>query len=778
MNRKWIGQSSIRREDLRLVTGQGQYTADVDLPGMLHAAVLRSAHAHARLLSIEASRAREMDGIVEVLTGHEVKGILSMPLVFEAQQQKEADRPCLAVGKVRYVGEPLAIVVAEDPYRAEDALEAIAVSYEPLPAVVDVREALKADAPRLWDEWGDNVAAKSLVSGGDVEAAFRDADIVISSTFREHRHFACPLEGRAVVADYDSARGELTVWCATQGPYRFAQELAAVLGVPDNKVRVIARDVGGAFGAKFLSYPEDFLVPYLARKLCRPLKWVESQTEHFVSARHCRELLTEAEIAAKNDGTILGLRGTIYDDQGAALENVKGRFAAVSSIGPYRIAAQSFTVLGVVTNKVPAGGYRGLGQQSGHWVRESLMDQVAARIGMDPVDIRLRNFIQPHEFPHFPPGAPPYDSGNYPVVLQKGLDAFGYAKWRARRQELRSAGRLVGIGLCCHTEMTGFGPSKMLWSIGIKSGGYVGGRVRVEPSGTVTVFTAMTTQGQGIEVVLAQVCADELGVDLDQVKVVVGDSSECPPSGYQTGGSRGAVSGGTSVLLAARRVMEKAVKIAAHCLEAADEDLLHKDGKISVRGSEDRFMTLAQVARAAYAADNLPRDMEPGLEATCIYDPAGLPISFGAHFAAVEVDPETFKTRVLEYVIAHDCGVVINPANVEGQLIGSLCQVLGGVFSEELIYDENGQLMTTNLMNYPLPRAADMPEKMAIVHAETPSPLNPLGAKGIGEGGTLGAYGALAAAVKDALAPLGYSLDEFPLTSSKLHERVRAIGRA
>jgi carbon-monoxide dehydrogenase large subunit len=324
--------------------------------------------------------------------------------------------------------------------------------------------------------------------------------------------------------------------------------------------------------------------------------------------------------------------------------------------------------------------------------------------------------------------------------------------------------------------MTGLGPSKMLWAMGIKSGGYVGGRVRVEPAGTVTLFTAMTSQGQGIETMLAQVCADELGIDPAEIQVVLGDSSECPPSGYQTGGSRGAVSGGTSVLLAARKVMDKAIKIAAHNLEANEKDLVYQDGKVSVKGSEEKFMTLAQISRAAYHACNLPDGMEPGLEATCIYDPLGMPISFGAHFAAVEVDRETFQTKVLEYVIAHDCGVVINPANVEGQLIGSLCQVIGGVFSEELIYDENGQLLTTNLSNYLIPRAADMPEKISIVHGETPSPLNPLGAKGMGEGGTIGAYGTLAAAVKDALSPLGYSVNELPLTSSKLYERVKAIG--
>jgi carbon-monoxide dehydrogenase large subunit len=776
MEAKWIGKTPLRREDLRFVTGRGQYTADVSLPNMLYAALLRSSHAHARLLNIDVSRAKEMQGVVEVLTGHEIKEIASMPLLFEAQEQKRADRPCLPVDKVRYVGEPIAIVAAEDPYLADDALERIEVEYDPLPPVVDVQAALEPDAQKLWEEWGDNIAAEALIGGGDVEAAFQKADFVISGTFREHRHFACPLEGRALVADYNPASGELTVWCATQGPYRLAQGIAQALGMPENKVRVIAKDVGGSFGVKFLYYSEDFLVPYLAKRLCRPVKWVENRREHFTSSRHCRELITEAEIAAKKDGAILGLRGTIYDDQGAGLENVKGRFAAVSVIGPYKIPAQGFKVLGIVTNKVPAGGYRGLGQQSGHWIRESLMDQVAAKIGTDPADIRFRNFIQPHEFPYFPPGAPPYDSGNYPAVFQKGLDAFGYRKWRARQKDLRSLGRLVGVGICCYTEMTGLGPSKMLWAMGIKSGGYVGGRVRVEPGGTVTLFTAMTSQGQGIETMLAQVCADQLGLELHKVKVVLGDSSECPPSGYQTGGSRGAVSGGASIVLAARKVMDKAVKIAAHHLEANENDLVYKDGKVQVKGSEEKFMTLEQISRAAYDAFNLPDGMEPGLDATCIYDPSGLPISFGAHFAAVEVDRETFQTKVLEYVIAHDCGVIINPANVEGQLIGSLCQVMGGVFSEELIYDETGQLLTTNLANYLLPRAADMPDKISIVHGETPSPLNPLGVKGMGEGGTIGAYGALAAAVKDALAPLGYALNELPLTSSKLYGRLKAMG--
>lgn len=772
---KWIGKSPIRKEDLRLVTGHGQYAGDVRIPGMLHAVVLRSSHAHARLKKLDVSRAKEMPGVVEVLVGEDVRGTLYQPLFFEGTTQKKDERLCLAVGKVLYVGEPIAVVVAEDRYVGEDALEEIKVEYEPLSAVVDVDAALKPDAPKLHEEWGDNIGTTFHMKGGDVETAFKEAHIVVSATMKMHRHFASPLEGRVVVADYNPVTEELVMWDATQGPYRTWYLVARVLGIPENKLRVITKDVGGSFGVKNRQMPETFLIPYLSRKLGRPVKWVEDRREHFLGSHHGRELKVEAEMAAKKDGTILGLRGKIYGDQGAQVQTLESSIAAISSVGPYKIPAVDFEGLGIVTNKVPTGAYRALGEQTGCWIRECLMDKVATKIGIDPAAIRMKNFIQPDELPYQTPlPIVTYHGGNYPEAFQKGLNAFDYKGWREKQARLRDEGRYIGIGISCYLEITGWGPSKLVWALGIKSGGYASARVVVRMEGQVTVYSSVTVMGQGAETAMAQICAHELGVDYEDVSVIFGDYPLCPPDGYQLGASRGVAVGGTAVLMAARKIIDKVKKIAAHYLRVSEENLEYKDGKAVVRGYEERFMTLQQAARAAYEAKDLPEGMEPGLEAMHTFDPLALDWTFGAQFAAVEVDPETFKTKVLDFLISHDCGVVINPAIVDGQLNGAITQCIGAAFSEELVYDENGQLLTTNFTDYGLPRAGDIPEKFTLVSMETPTALNPLGARGVGESGTNGGYAVLAAAVKDALSPLEYDISEFPLTPSKLYERVKS----
>lgn len=779
-NQKYIGRSEIRREAYRLAVGRGEYVGDVKIPGMLHAVLLRSSHAHARLKRVNVSRAKEVAGVIDVIIGAEVKDILYLPPAYIVPNQLEDDRHCLAVDKVRYVGMPIAVVVAEDRYLGEAALEKIEVEYESLPAVTNMEAALKPNAVKLYEDWKSNVAVTWTDAGGDIEKAFEDADIVVSDTMKMHRHFPSPLEGRAVVADYNWTTKEMVVWNSHQGPYRVWYELAKMLDIPENKLRIMCKDVGGAFGGKYSFFPEDFLIPYLSKKLCRPIQWVEERTEHFMCTSHAREETMEAEMAAKKDGKILGIRGKLYHDQGAILgpiSCVPARIATTSIIGPYNIPSQHIVGLAIVTNKAPFGAYRGFGQQNGNYFRECLIDKLAARLSMDPIEIRMKNLIR--EFPHKTPLGDTYDSGNYLENLKIAAEALGYKEWRKNQAILRSEGRLLGIGVGCYTEFTGWGPSQLTWSVGAQCGGYVGARVRVEPAGTITVYTAMPEQGQGVETYMAQVCADELGVDIKDIKVVFYDTSQCPPSGEQTGGSRGAALGGASVALAARKLINKVTEYAAHYLEVDKKDVAYKAdfkaGKVVVKSDEAKFMTLQQAARALYDAKRLPAGMEPGLEATSILDPPDLAWSNGSHLAVVEVDRETFKTEILDYVISFDCGVVINPAAVDGQSTGGLAQVIGAAFSEQLVYDENGQLLTTTFADYGLPRAGDMPKKVTMVNTVSPTPTNVLGVKGMAEGSMIGGYAALGAAVRDALLPLGYDFNEWPLMSSKLYERVKKL---
>lgn len=772
--RKWIGISLKRKEDVRLLTGQGKYTGDILLPGMLHAAVLRSPFAHAEIKSIDVSKARQHEGVVEVITGEDIPDALKVVPTLADLPDRKADHPCLARGKVRYVGEPVAVVVATDRYVAEDALEDIVVNYEPLKAVVNCDDAMKADV-RLFEDWPDNVAWRWVLEGGNVEEAFRAADLVVSETFEVQRHTGVPMETRAVVANYEWGTGELTIWTSSQGPYRLRNTIAPLLGMPESKIRVICGDVGGAFGIKFHLYPEEFLIPYLAKKLRRPIKWVEDRREHFLSAIHGRGMKFEAQMAVKRDGSILGIKAKLFFDMGAYNEtesHAPAWLATASVPGPYRIENCRVEGIAVVTNKVPFGAYRGFGANEGHFVRERLIDIAARELGLDPAEMRLKNLIQPHEFPYRSPVGLVYDSGQYPENFKRAMEALGYDQWRKEQERARKEGRYIGIGMGCYNESTLWAPSRSLAALGVKDGGYVGARVQVERDGNVTVYTAMSVQGQGQETSLAQVCAEELGIDPDRITVVHDDTSMCPPSGYQSGGSRGAGLGGGAVAVAARRVKEKAIKIAAHKLEAAEADLVYEDGRVYVKGSPDRGLSLAEVATLAYLASDLPEGVEPGLEATCILDVSNWAFANGTHMAVVEVDPETFQTKILKYVIAHDCGVVINPAIVDGQMMGGAAQGIGGVLFEELVYDENGQLLTTTFTDYRVPRAGDLPE-FTLTHTETPTPLSPIGAKGAGEGGTLGPYAAVSGAIEDALTPLGLKVTRLPLTPSKIYSQIK-----
>ncbi|HHY93717.1 MAG TPA: xanthine dehydrogenase family protein molybdopterin-binding subunit [Firmicutes bacterium] len=771
--RNWIGISLKRKEDFRLLTGQGKYTADISLPGMLHAAVLRSPFAHAEIREIDVSKARQREGVVEVITGEDIRGVLDVVPTLVDLPDRKADHPCLARGKVRYVGEPVAVVVATDRYVAEDALEEIVVEYEPLKVVGSFDDAIKADV-RLFEDWPDNVAWRWVLKGGNVEEAFRAADLVVRETFEVQRHTGVPMETRAVLANYEWATGELTIWTSSQGPYRLRYTIAPLLGVPESKIRVICGDVGGAFGIKFHLYPEEFLVPYLAKKLGRPIKWVEDRREHFVSAVHGRGMEFEAQIAVKRDGTILGIKAKLFFEMGAYNEtesHAPAWLCTATVPGPYRIDNCLIEGTAVVTNKVPFGAYRGFGANEGNWVRERLIDIAARELGLDPAEVRLKNLIGPGEFPYTSSVGLVYDTGQYPENMKLAMGALGYDRWRKEQERARKEGRYIGIGMACFNDPTLYG-TRALAALGVKDGGYVGARVQVERDGKVTVYTAMSAQGQGQETSLAQVCAEELGIDPDRITVVHDDTSMCPPSGYQSGGSRGAGLGGGAVAVAARRVKEKALKIAAHKLEAAEADLVYEDGRVYVKGSPDRVLSLAEVASLAYLAHDLPEGVEPGLEAACILDVSNIAFANGTHMAVVEVDPETFQTKILKYVIAHDCGVVINPAIVDGQVMGGAAQGIGGVLFEELVYDENGQLLTTTFTDYRVPRAGDLPE-FTVTHTETPTPLSPIGAKGTGESGAIGPYAAVSGAIEDALTPLGLRVTRLPLTPSRIYSQIK-----
>lgn len=770
---KWVGKSLKRKEDVRLLTGQGRFTGDVKLPGMLHAAILRSQYAHALIKSIDVSKAKQHEGVVDIITGEDIRGILDVVPALCLLPVK-ADHPCLAWGKVRYVGEPMAVVVATDRYIAEDALEDIEVEYEPLKVVADYEAAMKNEV-RLFEDWPDNIAWQWKLEDGDVEEAFKQADVVINETFVEKRHTAVPMETRAVVANYEWYSEELTIWTSSQAPYRLRWNVASVLKMPESKIRVICGDVGGAFGVKFHLYSEEFLIPYLSKKLRRPIKWIEDRREHFLSTVHGRGMTFEAQIAAMNDGTIVGLKGKLLFDMGAynQTESHAPAWLATASLpGPYRI--KNFCVEGtaVVTNKVPFGAYRGFGANEGHWTRERLIDLVASKLGLDPAQIRFKNLIQPHEFPYDSKTGLVYDTGQYPETMKKAMEAFDYEWWRKEQEKARKEGRYIGIGMGCFNESSLWSNSRILSSLGVQDGGYVGARVQVERDGNVTVYTAMSIQGQGMETSLAQVCADELGVPPERINVIHDDTAMCPPSGYQSGGSRGAGLGGGSIIFAARLIKEKAIKIAAHKLNVQESDLVFQNGKIQLKDSPDCGLTLREVATLSYLANNLPDGMEPGLEATYIFDPSNFAFGFGAQLVAVEVDPDLYQVKILKHVIAGDCGVIINPAIVEGQLIGGAVQAIGGTLFEELVYDEHGQLLTTTFTDYRVPRAGDVPS-FTITHTETPTPITPHGAKGMAEGGTVAAYPSIAAAIEDALKPLGFRANFLPLTPSKIYKQIK-----
>jgi len=769
---RYVGTRVKRSYARRLIQGLAHYVDDVRLPDTLHAAILRSPHAHARLGAIRTTEAAKAPGVVRVLTGADVTGkIGNVACASALEGLRIPPHPVLAVGKVRYVGEPVAVVVADDPYRAADAVELIDVEYDPLPAVTDPEAAAAAGAPVLHEEYGDNIAYQWNLSGGDIEAAFAAADRVVKSRLVHQRVVPNAMEGRGVLARYFPGEKELTVWTSTQIPHLARSVLAGMLSVPEHKLRVITPEVGGGFGSKLNVYGEEAIVAYLSMLLGRPVKWIERRRENFQATIHGRGQVGEVQMAVKNDGTILGMRYHVIADLGAYHQLLTPAIPTLTGLmqtGPYRIPALDTRVTGVFTNKVATDAYRGAGRPEATYICERAIDLIAHDLGLDPVDVRRRNFPSASEFPFTTATGLQYDTGDYVKALDRAVEIADYRALRAEQREARARGRYLGVGISTYVEICALGPSAAA-PPGV--GWWESATVRVEPSGKVTVMTGASPHGQGQETSFAQIAADMLGVDLDDVTVIHGDTA-IVQYGIGTFGSRATAVGGTAVWKAIEKVLAKATKFAAVLMGVEESSVRFDGGRFTSSTGGDKSATIQEVAGAAYAAKALPADTEPGLSATCFFEPKNFTFPFGAHIVSVEVDAETGAIKILRYVAVDDCGKVINPMLVDGQVQGGIAQGLGQALLEEAIYDEGGQLVTGTFMDYAIPRAIDMP-RLELHRTETPTDVNPLGVKGVGEAGTIASSAAIVNAVVDALAPFGVRHLDMPLKAEKIWKAAR-----
>jgi aerobic carbon-monoxide dehydrogenase large subunit len=783
----YVGESVKRVEDPRFIQGQGSYVANLKLLDMAYAAIKRSPYAHARIKSIHTEAARNLDGVIAVYTGRDlVEGIKfsgpcgALPCGWVPPDTKVPTHHPLAVDKVNHVGDGVAVVVAESAYVAQDALDLIEVDYDPLPAVVNPRTAVEEGTVQLYDEIADNISFYWPL--GDKEAtekAFSEADHVVELDLVNQRLIPNAIEPRAVVAQWEKYLEEMTVWTTSQNPHIIRLLLSGfTLGIPEHKLRVISPDVGGGFGSKIFHYPEEIIVPWVARAINRPVKWVASRSESYLTDAHGRDHVTSCRLALKNDGTMTGLQVATWANMGAYLSTFAPLIPTALYVtlfsGLYKIPAIWGEVWGTLTNTVPVDAYRGAGRPEASYMLERLVDLAASELGMDVVELRRKNLIPEDEFPYQTPVAMMYDSGNYAGLFDKAVDLAGYDEMRKGQAEARQEGRLVGVGISGCIEASGPGPSPVVTSLGSAIGLYETGIIRVHPTGNVSVFTGSHAHGQGHETTFAQVVADELGLPMEAVQIVHGDTDRIP-FGAGTYGSRSISVGGSALVRSAEKIREKVTRIAAHQLEAAYEDMVYdqENGTIYVKGSPDKSKSFAEVAFATYFADNLPKGMEPGLEAMTYYDPSNFTFPNSVHVAQVEIDRDTGEVSIERYIAVDDVGKVINPMIVKGQIVGGIVQGVGQALWEHGIYDENGQLVSGSMMNYAIPRADQFPE-METGRTETPSPHNPLGVKGAGEMGTIAATVTIANAVMDALAPLGIRHIDMPLTSEKIWQAIQS----
>ncbi len=787
MPTKLVGQAIKRREDPRLITGQGTFLDDIKLPGMTHACVLRSPYAHAKIKSIDTSKAKAHPGVVAVFTGEDMLDLNPLPCAWQAGRVKNnVNTPrVLAVGEVHFAGDPVALVIAEDRYIARDACDLIEVEYEPLPVVVDAKKATEPGAPQLHENAPNNIVMEW--EAGDkakADAAIAAAEVVVREQIINQRLIPTPIETRGAIARYEPATGEFTLWTTSQAPHVMRLLLTAfVFGIPETKLRVISPDVGGGFGQKIFCYNDMAFTMWAARKIGRPVKFVEDRSENYKYSTHGRDHITDVELAGNRDGTITGLRVTTYANLGAYLSTVApgipttlyGRIIT----GAYRIPAAYVKVYGVYTNTAMVDAYRGAGRPEASYLIERMVDRFAAEIGMDPAEVRRKNFIPPDAFPYDNGlGLLPYDSGNYEAALNKALEIVGYADFRKEQEEARKQGRYLGLGISSYVEICGIAPSK--W-IGLPGEGWGAGlwesaNVRVHLTGKVVVTTGSLPHGQGVETTFAQIVADELGVPYDDIVIEHSDTLGTP-FGYGTYGSRSLAVGGTAVYRSVAKIKEKAKKIAAHMLEANPDDMVYENGRVYVKGSPDRAKTLGEIALQASVAYDLPEGMEPFLDETSYYDPPNCTFPFGTHIAIVEVDPDTGIVDLKRYVAVDDCGNVVNPLIVDGQIHGGIAQGIAQALYERAVYDENGQLVTGTLMDYAVP-AAHMLPPYETARTVTPSPVNPMGVKGAGEAGTIASAQAVMNAVIDALSPFGVKHMQMPATPENVWKAIHAAQSA
>ncbi|MBX3061200.1 MAG: xanthine dehydrogenase family protein molybdopterin-binding subunit [Anaerolineae bacterium] len=778
------GKSMKRVEDPRFIQGKGRYVANLSMPGMVHVAIKRSPYAHATINSVDTSAAVALPGVVAVYTGLDFANVGGLPCGFTPPGIKTPAHPVVAVSKVRHVGDAVAVVVAENSYIAHDAVDLIEVEYGPLPAVVDAKGAMDAGAPLVHDDVPENCSFYWPIGDKDATAqAIASADHVVELELINQRLIPNAMEPRACAAQWDAFMENMTVWTTSQNPHTIRLLMGAfTLGIPEHKLRVISPDVGGGFGSKIFHYAEEVIVPWVARAVNRPAKWVSTRSEASITDAHGRDHVTHAKLALKNDGTITGLYVTTWANMGAYLSTFAPLIPTALYLtllsGLYKIPVIYGETYGTMTNTVPVDAYRGAGRPEASYVLERLMDMAALDLKMDPVELRRKNLIQPDEFPYQTPVALQYDSGDYPALFDKIEQLADYKGLRKEQEKARKDGRLVGVGFSSCIEASGPAPSAVAVGLGAGIGLFESGVIRVHPTGKVTVLTGSHAHGQGHETTFAQIVADELGVPFEDIEIVHGDT-ERTPYGVGTYGSRSAAIGGSALVKSAEKIRNKLTILAAHLLEADPADMVYDQasGKVHVKGAPDRAKAFGELSFALTTADNMPPGMEAGLEETAFYDPANFTFPNSAHVAQVEIDRDTGEVTIQKYAAVDDVGKVINPLIVEGQIVGGIAQGVGQALWEHGVYDSNGQLLTATMLDYAMPRADRFPH-IQVDRNETPSPHNPLGVKGAGEMGTIAATTTIASAVMDALAPLGIRHLEMPLTAEKIHNAIVAAGAA
>ncbi len=779
-----FGSGIKRREDPRLVTGQARYTDDFVLPNMAHMAVVRSPYAHAKIRRIDIKKAASMPGVLGVFTGRQMKdagfGPIPCAWVVPGSNTKTPPYPPIAIDTVRYVGNAVAIVVARDRYQVRDAADAVDVDYEPLGVTVDAFRATQKGAPQLHGDVPDNICFHWHVTGGDVEAAFKSADVVVKERIINQRLIPNAMEPRASLAQYSSAAGEVTLWTTTQNPHITRFLLSLDTGIPEHKIRVIAPEVGGGFGSKIPHYPEESMVIFASKALNRPVKWTESRSENYRATIHGRDHIQEVEIAAKKDGTIVGLRAKVWANLGAYLSTASTGIPTILHglmlSGAYKIPNIHEDVYGIFTNTTPVDAYRGAGRPEATFLVERMVDLLARKLKMDPAELRRKNLIPPFKDGYTVATGLVYDTGNYEAALDKALKMADYKGLRKQQADMRAKGQYLGIGFCTYAEICGLGPSQVAGAVGFGGGLWESAIVRFHPSGKVNVMVGISPHGQGEETTFAQIVASELGVAVEDVEVLHGDTDQTP-MGWGTYGSRSTAVGSGALMGAIQKIKDKSKIVTAHLLEASPDDIEYADGKFFVRGSPGKFKTIQDVALMANVAWNYPKGLEPGLEASAFFDPPNFVYPFGAHIAVVQVDAETGEVTLKRYIAVDDCGRVINPMIVEGQVHGGIAQGVGQALWEGAVYDDDGQLLTGSMMDYALPKAAFFP-KFELAMTETPTSVNPLGVKGIGETGTIASTPAVYNAVADALAPLGVERINMPLTPERVWRAIRDAKRS